>query len=194
MKNTDLDKILEFMVKVDGLKEVKRTGWVLHKINKNPEHVADHAFSTALLSYIMARRLKLDANKCLLLALTHDIHEVITGDIATRAQEKNQVVSNKEKNRLENQDTIKMFSYLGNKDKKTFLKLWKEMKEQKSKESRLVKQIDALDYIIQTIPYSKLVKDNKIFQEFFLTAEKRVHNPEILYLYNKIKKQILKVK
>ena len=49
-----VDRILAFMVRVDGLKHVDRTGWVIKRIRSRPEHVADHSFSTALLSYIMA--------------------------------------------------------------------------------------------------------------------------------------------
>jgi len=185
MENKDLDKILEFMIHVDELKHVNRTGWVIKNIHKQPEHVADHSFSTALLSYIMAKRLKLDAGKCMAMALTHDIHEVITGDIPTTS------ISRKEKRRLAQRDTLKMLSHLDKTDQKALLSLWKEMSAQKSPEAKLVRQIDALDYIIQTVPYSKLVKNNQIFDDFFLTARERIHTPELLYMYNKIKRQIL---
>ncbi|MGC9099522.1 MAG: HD domain-containing protein, partial [Candidatus Micrarchaeia archaeon] len=96
----DLDSILKFMLKVDKLKEIKRTGWVISKV-KDPEHVADHSFSTAAVSYLLAKKMGLDAEKCAIMGLFHDINEVLTGDIATRADERMQKLTNKVKKRLE---------------------------------------------------------------------------------------------
>lgn len=187
-----LDKLLNFMVSVNNLKSVDRTGWIINGITQKPEHVADHSFSTALLSYVLAEHLKLDANKCLILGLMHDINEAVTGDIATRPNEKDQTHNNKEKHKLEHNNTLKLLSVLDKTDKGMFMKLWKEMQEQKSKEAKLVKEIDALDYIIQTISYSKFVKNPERFREFFITANKRISTPEVVYLFDKIKRQILK--
>lgn len=61
-----LDKILDFMVEVDKLKRVKRTGWVNSGI-KDPESVADHSFSMAILAYMIAKTRKLDAEKAMII-------------------------------------------------------------------------------------------------------------------------------
>lgn len=185
MQNKKLDKILNFMMEVDKLKRIKRTGWVMAKV-KDPESVADHSFSTALLCYIMARELKFDAYKTMLMALTHDLNEVKTGDIASRHDEKLQIMSNKEKNKLEHKNHLKMLSYLGKTERVEFVKLWKELKDQSSKEAKLVKQIDALDYIIQIALYSKEIDRSK-FDNFFLTAHKRISDPNLRYILNKVK-------
>ncbi|MGD0728794.1 MAG: HD domain-containing protein [Candidatus Micrarchaeaceae archaeon] len=188
MKREQLDKILNFMIEVDKLKRVKRTGWVRTGV-KDPESVADHSFSTALFTYIIAKDLKLNAPKAMLMALSHDINEVITGDIATRYKESLQVVSNKKKHEIEHKNHLRMLSYLGKKDRGEFTKLWKELNDQSSKEARLVKQIDALDYIIQLYLYSK-ENDKKKFETFFLTAKMKVSDPDLLYILNKIQKMI----
>lgn len=176
------------MTEVNKLKRVRRTGWVRSKV-KNPESVADHSFSTALLAYIIAKDLKLDANKAMLMALTHDINEVISGDIATRHREELQETSNVEKAKVEHKSHMKMLSHLQRKDRGEFTKIWKELKNQSSEEAKLVKQIDALDYIIQIALYSKEV-DKKRFETFFLTARKKISNPDLLYIFDKVKKTV----
>lgn len=113
----------------------------------------------------------------------------MTGDIATRYEESRQVVGNKQKALLDDRAHNKMLSYLGKTDRAKFLDLWKEVKGQKSKEARLVKQIDVIDYIIQICLYSKEF-DKKRFEEFFLTAEKKLTDPDLIYLYDKIRRRM----
>ena len=177
------------MIEADKLKAINRTGWVIMKVYK-PEHVADHSYSTALLSYIMARKLGLDANKCIIMALSHDINEVITGDIATRAKEYLQKVNNTDKAIIENSNTLKMLSYLDKSSEFYLKKIWKEFKARKSKEAKLVGQVDKLDYIIQLISYHKYIKKDADVEEFFENAARQITIPELLYIYNKVKKQV----
>ncbi|MGA3020402.1 MAG: HD domain-containing protein [Candidatus Micrarchaeales archaeon] len=190
MNNKELDRILEFMLKVSKVKGEKRSGWLINKI-PSEEHVADHMFSTALLSYIFGKRKKLDADRCVEMALIHDIHEAITGDIATRAKEEDQKVTNNEKKRLGHIDTMTILSYLPKNEARSVHELWNEYEAQKTKEAKLVDQIDKLDYIIQAIVYSKKVKDKKKFKDFFITAERKIKDPELLYIYERAKKIIL---
>jgi len=63
--------LLEFLHNAYRLKEIKRTGWKLKGI-KNPESVAEHSFMLALMALALAKPLKLDAGKCISLALVHD--------------------------------------------------------------------------------------------------------------------------
>ncbi|MDE1846187.1 MAG: HD family hydrolase [Candidatus Micrarchaeota archaeon] len=184
----ELDRMLSFMLKADRMKEIKRTGWVWAGV-KEPEHDGDHSFSVALMSYLIAKRLRLDADKCMRMGLIHDIGEVITGDIPSRADEKMQKVSSQMKKRLGNKSTIKMLSYLDDFNSKEFIRLWKELEEEKTQEAKLVKQIDKLDYIMQISIYSKQIKSDKKFEEFFISAAKKIHSPELRYLFDKIKKK-----
>ena len=185
----ELDKITKFMLEADKLKAIDRTGWVIRKVHK-PEHVGDHAYSTALLSYIMAKKLDLDFNKCIIMALSHDINEAITGDIATRAKEHLQKVNNTNKAKIENSNTLKMLGYLDRPSQIYLRKIWEELKARKTKEAQLVDQVDKLDYILQLIPYHKYIKNDADVEEFFETAAKRITIPELLYIYNKVKKQV----
>jgi putative hydrolase of HD superfamily len=187
----DLDSILKFMLKVDKLKEIKRTGWVISKV-KDPEHVADHSFSTAAVSYLLAKKMGLDAEKCAIMGLFHDINEVLTGDIATRADERMQKLTNKVKKRLEEKNTKKLISMLSGKQKDALMGILEEYLSQKTREAKLVYQADKLDYIIQIILYSKKIKSNERVIEFFKTAGDRIDIPEVEYLYEKVKEAVYK--
>lgn len=189
VSKSDLDKITKFMIEADKLKAVNRTGWVIRKV-KNHEHVADHSYSTALLSYIMAKKLGLDANRCMIMALTHDMNEIITGDIATRAKEHHQTVNNHDKARLEHTNMLKILENLDKSSNTHFKVMWAELKENRTKEAQLVHEVDKLDYILQLIPYHKYMKKDSYVEEFFITAKRKITNPELLYIYEKIRKQI----
>lgn len=194
MTNRELDSMLRFMVAADGLKETKRAGWTIHRISKyveRTEDVADHSFSTALMSYLMAKRLGLDAERCALMALVHDLNEAVSGDIASRPTERLQKISNRDKEQLEHASSVKMLSMLSGKDRKALAGLWKEMKGQRTREAKLVKELDALDYIIQTVVYSGRVKERGRFKEFFVTAGRRISTPEVRYMYERVRGMVL---
>ncbi len=189
VSKSDLDKIAKFMIEADKLKAVDRTGWVIRKV-KNPEHVGDHSYSTALLSYIMAKKLGLNADRCAIMALTHDLNEVLTGDIATRVEERDQKLNNYDKAKLENANMLKLLANL-DKSSNTHLKsMWVELRENKTKEAQLVHEVDKMDYLFQLIPYHKYLKKDSYVEEFFITAKRKLSTPELLYIYEKIKARI----
>ena len=183
-----LDRILGFMVEADKLKAVKRTGWVISGI-RNPEHVGDHSYGTALLAYMFAKRMGLDADKCAIMGVIHDINEVITGDIATRLDKRKQKVPDAAKKRLQRRSELKMLSYLGASDRKHLRKLLDELHECKSREARLVKQVDKLEWVIQLVAYHKHMKKERV-EEFILNAERKVDLPELRYIIEKVRRQV----
>jgi 5'-deoxynucleotidase YfbR-like HD superfamily hydrolase len=184
-----LDRILNFMVSANRLKEVKRSGWLISRV-PNPEHVGDHSYSTAMLSYLLARKKGLDADRCLVLALVHDLNEAITGDIATRYDKRKQKVQPKQKKMLERKNELRMASLLGPYGSGHIRKLLDELNENKTEEARLVKQADKLDWIIQIVAYSKYMKSDDRVEEFFLVADPQIDVPEIRYIYDKVRKKI----
>lgn len=71
---------MNYLHKIGKLKDLKRKSWVLRKV-PNPESVADHSFRTSFMALLLADKLNLDKNKCVQMALIHDISESLTGDI-----------------------------------------------------------------------------------------------------------------
>ena len=191
MQKERLDKIFEFTLAVNKAKQIRCAGWVRNKI-KNAEHVGDHCFSTAIFSYIMADYLKLDKNKCMLMALTHDLNEIIGGDIPHRPTEKLQGISDLDMKALENRNAAKVLSMLPKKIESDLLGIYKEYDACMTAEAKLVSQVSALDYIFLLMDYFKQFKDKRNIDDFFVTAERRIHTQELKYMYQKAEKAIRK--
>jgi putative hydrolase of HD superfamily len=186
----ELDRVIDFMLTADKLKSTDRTGWVMRRV-KNPEHVGDHSFSTALFSYVVARRMGIDAGKCMTMALIHDIAEARIGDIATREKEEDQTVSNAEKQKMESKAMGEILSLLDKDVASEFGALWEELEAGRSEEAKLVKQMDKLDYVLMLVEYSKYMNDGEL-NEFLATAGSRISIPEVRRIYDRIKRDLAK--
>lgn len=184
-------KFLKFVSLLQKLKDVKRTGWEIYKV-KDPESVSDHSFTLAILSMLFAKEMKLNVEKCIKMALIHDIGEIYTKDIATRAKESDQIVSNKAKEKLEEKATRKVLSTLSKKYQEDLFNLWKEFKNAKSKEAILVKDLDKIEMVLQTWKYKKRTK--KDLDEFFRVADREVKRQDMKRLLSIIKKEYRKIK
>ena len=72
-------KNVQQLIDVIGkFKDLKRSGWVNKKV-VNPESDAEHSFSVAFMTMLMAPD-NLDKEKCLKLALIHDLAEIYAGE------------------------------------------------------------------------------------------------------------------
>jgi len=180
----NLDRLDDFLRLAIKLKGIDRTGWVISEV-RNPEHVGDHSFSTALTSFLMARHMGLDANKCMLMALIHDLNEVFTGDIATRFNESDQVIDNSSKKKIEEENTAKILALLPKEDGEYLHEVAKEYLLGESAEAKLVHQADTLDYILLLRAYSARMKPG-MKEEFMLTAGRKIDTEEFKYLYEKV--------
>lgn len=174
--------IIKFYKYIAKLKQVKREGWVRKKI-KNSESVAEHSFSTAVLAMVLAPRLKVNREKLIKMALIHDIGESVIGDVLWYTKEKG--VDKKrlaKKQKDEDQAMKRILMMLA--DKKEYLSLWKEMVDIKTREARLLKEIDRLDLGIQAFFYEKTNRKN--LEDFFDFVDLYIKHPTI----KKIIKQV----
>ncbi|RDX82002.1 5'-nucleotidase domain-containing protein, partial [Mucuna pruriens] len=71
---------IDFLSICHRLKTTKRTGWVRKDV-KNPESIADHMYRMSLMALIASDVPGVDRNKCIKMAIVHDIAEAIVGDI-----------------------------------------------------------------------------------------------------------------
>ena len=75
-----MHRIVEFLFEVGMLKRTPRSGWQF--LGSGSESVADHAYRTTLITFVMARLDgTVDADRAVLLALVHDLPEARTGDL-----------------------------------------------------------------------------------------------------------------
>ena len=73
--------LLNFFQKVLDLKNIPRQGWKDKLQTDNVESVAEHTYSTAIMSMIYSDLHELDTEKIIKMALLHDLSESIIGDL-----------------------------------------------------------------------------------------------------------------
>ena len=176
--------ILEFAKKVRELKDLKRTGWV-EKGVLDPESVADHSFMLAVLAYVYSKKFGFDTDKCVKMALLHDICEVYSGDIPDKIRDEDQPVPDERKRELEAQGLKKTISFLPQDFAEEVYSLWKEFEARETKEAKLVKDLDKLEMCMQAGEYAKNGNREK-FEEFFEDGELNIKTPEIKNLFEKV--------
>ncbi|KAE8673242.1 hypothetical protein F3Y22_tig00111799pilonHSYRG00052 [Hibiscus syriacus] len=77
---------IDFLTLCHRLKTTKRKGWINHGI-KGPESVADHMFRMALMALIASDLPGVNRERCIKIAIVHDIAEAIVGDITPSCAE-----------------------------------------------------------------------------------------------------------
>ncbi|MBI2530084.1 MAG: HD domain-containing protein [Candidatus Diapherotrites archaeon] len=165
--------LIEFFQDAGKLKNIKRTGWKLMGI-KNPESVAEHSFRLAVMAFALAPHFRLDAEKCAVLALIHDLPEVYTGDISHAGVPGKKQIAN------ESKAMGKLLSKLDAKTKNRISGLWAEFAGEKSREARFVRQIDKLEMALQAFYYEKKKITRRSLQEFFDDANLQITDKRLL--------------
>ncbi|MCX6817261.1 MAG: HD domain-containing protein [Candidatus Aenigmarchaeota archaeon] len=174
------------MNKARELKRLKRTGWVLKNVAA-PESVADHSFMLAVMSYLYAKKLNLNADRCVKMALVHDLGEAFSGDIPDRINDRDRTMPREEKRKREAAGMRKTLSRLPLAQAKEMRGLWKEFVARKTKEAQLVKDLDKLEMCMQALEYARKDKNKKKFAEFFEDGEQNIATPEIRAAFSKVR-------
>ncbi|HEV2147754.1 MAG TPA: HD domain-containing protein [Longimicrobiaceae bacterium] len=141
-------EVLRFLHVAGRLKETARTGWALRGID-SPESVADHSFRVCLLALVLSRGAEppLDRERCLAMALVHDLAESLVGDITPYDG-----VPVEEKHRREREAMERLCAMLGDDE---VLRLWEEYQAAETREARFVKDLDKLETVLQAAEYEE---------------------------------------
>ncbi|MBO4245533.1 MAG: HD domain-containing protein [Bacilli bacterium] len=147
------------------LKNLYRQGWLTNIMGIDAENKvesdADHCWSVTMLamSIIQKYQLNLNLEKCMKLAIVHELGEVYAGDYVPNQ------ISKEEKHLLEEQavDNLLNEANFAN----NFKELWLEYENQLSEEAKFIKQVDKLEPIIQTVAYG--VKPKEFFKDDAIT-------------------------
>jgi putative hydrolase of HD superfamily len=165
---------IDFLTSARGLKTTKRTGWVLQEASPVIESVADHSWRISLMSMVAAFGLvgdsSVDTNRCIRMALVHDLAEATVGDITPHCG-----VSDQDKHAQElaaMEQLTGVLVGLPNSNTTTtaaeeILSLWKEYEQGTSEEAKLVKDMDKLEMILQALEYEKDGQQRKSLDGFF---------------------------
>ncbi|XP_065042860.1 uncharacterized protein LOC135676025 [Musa acuminata AAA Group] len=139
---------VDFLSLCHRLKTTKRAGWVRRGV-REPESVADHMYRMGIMSLVFQDIPGVDRDRCVKMALVHDIAEAIVGDITPTDG-----VPKLEKSRREREALDYMCKLLGGGSRaKEIDELWMEYEDNSSPEAKLVKDFDKVEMILQALEY-----------------------------------------
>ncbi|KAG8639491.1 5'-deoxynucleotidase HDDC2 isoform X2 [Manihot esculenta] len=155
---------IDFLSLCHNLKKTKRAGWVKRNVN-NPESISDHMYRMGLMALIAPDIPGIDRDKCIKMAIVHDIAEAIVGDITPCDG-----ISKAEKSRQEQEALDQMCKLLGGGLRaKEIHQLWMEYEENSSLEAKIVKDFDKVEMILQALEYEN--EQERDLDEFFQSTE-----------------------
>ena len=155
------NKQVKFFELVQDLKEIRRQGWLDHKINGKIESVADHSFGVAFLSLILSQQQqqKILQENAMIMGLLHDIGEVIIGDITPKDGLNPEMKYAKELEAVISLDEMIEINLLSN---------WIEFERKDTPVAKFVRNLDKLEMLIQSVNYQKTNEKEKL-DAFFNT-------------------------
>jgi Predicted hydrolases of HD superfamily len=166
----DISNLVDFLLNVYKLKEIKRKGWVVKVGIKDAESVASHTFGMVLLASIIYNEPLLIKNIAL-----HDIAEAKIGDLLPEEKDKRS-----EDNAYE--EIIKNIAEKWNLPK-NLNDIFKYEK---------VKELDRLDMALQALYYKEKGYPKEKLMEFIEAAEKEIKSKELKEILNEIKRRFEK--
>jgi putative hydrolase of HD superfamily len=172
--------MLDFFKTAANLKKIPRQGWVDKLSLNNPESVADHSYSMAIMSMVISDLEKYDSEKILKMVLLHDLSESHIGDYTPEQ------ISKEKKNELENDAFNEIVKKLPDSLQIPYQKIWQEYQKNNSPEANIVHQIDKLEMALQAKIYQKDGQSKEKLASFFESAKNEIVDPKLKELFTKI--------
>lgn len=172
--------ILDFFKTAVNLKKIQRKGWMDKLAINNPESVADHSYTMAIMGMIISDLENYDTEKIIKMILIHDLAESEIGDYTP-----GQILFEK-KNDLENKTFLKILENLPDLIKSKYLSIWKEYQENNSPESKIVHQLDKLEMALQAKTYENEGHPKEKLESFFESAKNEISHPKLKELFRNI--------
>lgn len=171
--NPPSDSPLPFFHLLERLKTTKREGWRRFGIERG-ESIADHMYRMSLLTFACPAALKdrIDLNRCIKMALIHDMAESLVGDITPVDG-----VAKPEKNRreAETMDYITkglLDGVAGGVAGTEMRAIWQEYEDSQTLESLFVHDLDKMELLLQMFEYEKRARATLDLGEFAYVATK----------------------
>lgn len=192
--NDSRPALLRFVRLASQLKTVRRQGWIDRGVDE-PESVADHSWSVALLAWTLAgERNDLDRDRVLLLGLLHDLPEVLAGDVTPFDAQRDEAgripaehfstppaYSETErvlKRERERRALEEMLKGLPDSLSREIQEAWQEYEAVKTPEAHFVKQVDKLETVIQAMSYLDRQPEIQI-ESFRQGARRDIQDPQL---------------
>nr|XP_054110387.1 5'-deoxynucleotidase HDDC2 isoform X4 [Callithrix jacchus] len=153
--------LLQFLRLMGQLKRVPRTGWVYRNVQR-PESVSDHMYRMAIMAMVIKDD-RLNKDRCVRLALVHDMAECIVGDIAPADN-----IPKEEKHRRE-EEAMKQITQLLPEDlRKELYELWEKCVGERSK------MVDGYISGLQLPVKHREREDATLSDKFWLLTEQKI--------------------
>ena len=166
---TEVRGAVQFLIELQRLKALPRTGWLLRGI-REVESVAAHTYGVALTAMVLAdlveaRGQVIDGEAVLRMALLHDLAEVRTGDLPSTIKPYFDPGTMRRAEEGVATDLLGPLGQLGD----HWYELWREYEDRRTLEARLVKAADKLDLLVQASEYEQ--GGARALDEFWRNAE-----------------------
>jgi putative hydrolase of HD superfamily len=173
-----MEKLIDAIYK---LKKLKRTGWPMVGV-EDGESVADHTFAVSMVALIYNQDFQCDREKLIIMALLHDLGESKIGDVVTDIG-KTEIYNKEIKKKLET-DAVKELL----KGDQELLNLYLECLDGKTREAKILVQLEKYEMMLQAYNYQKDGETTKEqVQEFWDYADQFFKNKELESLYLELK-------
>ena len=158
-----------FFQKVLQLKNIPRQGWKNKLDIDDVESVADHSYSTAMMSMVLSDLEGLDTEKIIKMALLHDLAESVVGDITPDK------IKGERKINIENKAMIQILENVS----QQYIFLCNDFQKNSSKEANLLHEIDKLEMAFQAKFYLDEGISKEKLRSFFKTANNEIRNKQL---------------
>jgi len=146
------------------------------------ESVADHSFSLAILALYEGERRGYNMERILKLALIHDLEEAITGDFTPEHKRR---LGLERIQRERQKATNKILGNIPTKVRPAYRKMWTDLRLGRSREARLVHQLDKVEMAFQAHEYRKRLAKRSL-QDFYGSARKGTTDPVLKQVISKL--------
>ena len=162
-----------FFQKVLELKNIPRQGWKDKLDMDYVESVAEHSYSTAMMSMVLSDLQGLDTAKIIKMALLHDLAESVVGDIIPDK------INAERKINMENKAMIQILENLPSNVSQQYIVLWDDFQKNSTKEANLLHEIDKLEMAFQAKFYLDEGISKEKLRSFFKTANNEIRNEQL---------------
>ncbi|HEX9262593.1 MAG TPA: HD domain-containing protein [Candidatus Bathyarchaeia archaeon] len=179
-------ELVDFGKQVGKLKKLARKGWVSSVGVRKPESVADHSFRTAILVMCISDLKGLNTDKMVKMALLHDLHEAVTGDLDYFDK---QQIGEVEAKRREKAAIREVFAVLPESLRRQYIAIMDEFLLQKSEEAVLVRQVDLIEMVMQTLEYEKDGYSKTKLESFWGNMEDTLLDSDLKRIFELLRKE-----
>lgn len=144
-----VEAIVKLHRSIVKLKEMGRSGWAERGI-RDPESVAAHSFSVAILASIFAELRGLNVPEAVIMALIHDLPESVTGDLTPEMKAGFSMLEE-----VELEAVRELAEKLPEPAASQLLEAWKKYRRCSDPVSRLVRNLDKFEMGLQALEYMR---------------------------------------